>query len=40
MGINDVTIIAAGDAKGVDLSEVTREAFLERLDSEIELAGA
>ena len=40
MGINDVTIIAAGDAKGVDLSRVTREAFLERLDSEIELAGA
>ncbi|RYG86240.1 MAG: FMN-dependent NADH-azoreductase [Alphaproteobacteria bacterium] len=40
MGINDVTIIAAGGAKGVDLSRVTREAFLERLDSEIELAGA
>lgn len=40
IGITDVTIIAAGGAKVVDLGEVTREAFMERFDSEIETAAA
>jgi FMN-dependent NADH-azoreductase len=40
IGITDVTVIAAGGAKVVDMGEVTREAFLERFDSEIETAAA
>lgn len=40
IGITDITIIAAGGAKVVDLGEVTREAFMERFDSEIEAAAA
>ena len=40
IGITDVTVIAAGGAKVVDLGEVTREAFLERFDSEIEKEAA
>ena len=40
IGITDVTVVAAGGAKVVDLGEVTREDFLERFDSEIETAAA
>ena len=40
VGITDVTVIAAGGAKVVDLGEVTREAFLERFDPEIDRAAA
>lgn len=34
------TVIAAGGAKAVDLGEVTREAFLQRFDPEIDRAPA
>ena len=40
IGITDVTVIAAGGAKVVDLGEVTREAFLERVDPKIEKQAA
>ena len=40
IGITDVTVIAAGGAKVVDLGEVTRETFLERFDPEIEKQAA
>jgi FMN-dependent NADH-azoreductase len=40
IGITDVTVIAAGGAKAVDLGEVTREAFLQRFDPEIDRATA
>jgi FMN-dependent NADH-azoreductase len=38
IGITDVTFIAAGGAKIVDLGEVTREAFLARFDSDLKRA--
>lgn len=40
IGFTDVTVIAAGGAKAVDLGEVTREAFLQRFDPEIDRATA
>ena len=40
IGITDVTVIAAGGAKVVDLGEVTREDFLQRFDPEIDRAAA
>lgn len=40
IGITDVTFVAAGAAKAVDLGEVTREAFLARLDGDLERAAA
>ena len=40
IGITDVTVIAAGGAKMVDLGEVTREDFLQRFDPEIDRAAA
>lgn len=40
IGIADVTFIAAGGAKAVDLGEVTREAFLARLDPGLKQAAA
>lgn len=40
IGITDVTVIAAGGAKSVDLGEVTREDFLQGFDPEIHRAAA
>jgi FMN-dependent NADH-azoreductase len=40
IGVADITFIAAGGAKAVDLGEVTREAFLARLDPELARAAA
>ena len=40
IGVSDVTFIAAGGAKVVDLGEVSREAYLARFDGEIEGAAA
>lgn len=36
IGITEVTFIAAGGAKAVDLGEVGREDFLDKFQSEIE----
>jgi len=38
IGITDVTFIAAGGAKVVDLGEVTRDAFLKRFDEDLKRA--
>jgi FMN-dependent NADH-azoreductase len=35
IGITDVTVIAAGNAKSVDMGEISRDAFLDRFDEEI-----
>lgn len=35
IGITDVTVIAAGNAKSVDMGETGRDAFLDRFDEEI-----
>lgn len=40
VGITDVSVIAAGGAKAVDLGEVGREAFLDNLQAEIEAQAA
>jgi FMN-dependent NADH-azoreductase len=40
IGITDVTFIAAGNAKAVDLGEIGREDFLGRFWEEIEAAAA
>ncbi|MBB2962624.1 FMN-dependent NADH-azoreductase [Methylobacterium sp. R2-1] len=40
LGITDVSVIAAGGAKAVDLGEVGREAFLDELQAEIEVQAA
>ncbi|GJD64722.1 FMN-dependent NADH-azoreductase [Methylobacterium frigidaeris] len=40
LGITDVSVIAAGGAKAVDLGEVGREAFLDGLQTEIEALAA
>ena len=40
IGITDITVVAAGGAKTVDLGEVSREAFLERFDPAIEKEAA
>jgi FMN-dependent NADH-azoreductase len=36
IGITDVTVIAAGNAKSVDMGEIGREEFLDKFQSEIE----
>ena len=38
IGITDVTFVAAGGAKAVDLGEVTRQAFLARFDGDLRRA--
>ena len=38
IGVTDVTFVAAGGAKVVDLGEVTREAFLARFDDDVKRA--
>ena len=40
IGLTDVTVIAAGNAKAVDLGEVTRDAFLAVFDADIDRAAA
>ena len=40
IGITDVTFVAAGGAKAVDLGEVGREEFLDRLQGQIAAAAA
>ena len=40
IGITDVTFIAAGGAKAVDLDEVSRDDFLSKFDEQIESAAA
>lgn len=40
IGITDITVIAAGGAKVVDLGEVKREDFLQRFDPEVDRAAA
>jgi FMN-dependent NADH-azoreductase len=38
IGIEDVTVVAAGNAKAVDMGEITREAFLKKFDTEVSAA--
>ena len=38
IGITDVTFVAAGGAKAVDLGDVTRDAFLARFDDDLKRA--
>ena len=38
IGIEDVTVVAGGNAKTVDMRETTREAFLQRFDQEVAAA--
>ena len=40
IGITDVTFIAAGNAKSVDLGEIGRDAFLDKFENEIEAEAA
>ena len=40
IGITDVTFIAAGNAKSVDMGEIDRDAFLNRFDGQIEAEAA
>jgi FMN-dependent NADH-azoreductase len=41
IGIEDVTVVAGGNAKAVDMGQITREAFLQKFDREVaEAAGA
>ncbi|WP_120010646.1 FMN-dependent NADH-azoreductase [Teichococcus vastitatis] len=40
VGITDVTIVAAGNAKAVDLGEIGREDFLNRFQEQIQAAAA
>ena len=40
IGITDVTFIAAGNAKAVDMGEIGRDAYLDRFRSEIEAEAA
>lgn len=40
MGIEDVTVVAGGNAKAVDMGELSREAFLSKLDSEVRAAAS
>ena len=35
IGITDVTFVAGGNAKSVDMGEIAMDAFLDRLDSQI-----
>lgn len=38
IGIENVTVVAGGNAKAVDMGETTREAFLQRFDPEVSAA--
>jgi FMN-dependent NADH-azoreductase len=40
IGITDVTVIAAGNAKSVDMGEIGRDSFIDRFDEEIKAAAA
>ena len=40
IGIDDVTVVAGGNAKAVDMGEVTREAFLQRFVPQVAEAAA
>ena len=40
IGITDVTVVAGGGAKAVDMREATMEGFIETLQSELEAAAA
>jgi FMN-dependent NADH-azoreductase len=40
IGITDVTVIAAGNAKSVDMGEIGRDAFLDGFDEEIKAEAA
>jgi FMN-dependent NADH-azoreductase len=40
IGISDVTVIAAGNAKSVDMGEIGRDAFLDGFDEEIKAEAA
>ncbi|GAA0443560.1 FMN-dependent NADH-azoreductase [Sphingomonas molluscorum] len=40
IGITDVTVVAGGGAKAVDMRETTMEGFIETLQSELEAAAA
>ena len=40
IGITDVTVVAGGGAKAVDMRETTMEGFIETLESELEAAAA
>jgi FMN-dependent NADH-azoreductase len=35
IGIEDVTVVAGGNAKSVDMGEITRERFLQKFASEV-----
>jgi len=35
IGIEDVTVVAGGNAKAVDMGETSREAFLQKFDAEV-----
>jgi FMN-dependent NADH-azoreductase len=38
IGIEDVTVVAGGNAKAVDMGELTREAFIDKFASEVSVA--
>lgn len=38
IGIEDVTVVAGGNAKAVDMGETTREAFLQKFDAQVAAA--
>jgi len=40
IGITDVTVIAAGNAKSVDMGEIGRDSFIDRFDEEIKAEAA
>ena len=40
IGITDVTFVAAGGAKMVDLGDLTRETFLARFEEDLRRAAA
>ena len=40
IGIEDVTVVAGGNAKSVDMGQTTREAFLRTFDHEVAAAAS
>ncbi len=40
IGIEDVTVVAGGNAKSVDMGQITRDAFLQTFASEVAVAAA
>ena len=40
IGIEDVTVVAGGNAKSVDMGEITREAFLQKFAPQVAEAAA